>query len=34
MTLDENIKQFGTYELKVKLHPDVAGTIFVTVKEA
>ncbi|MEG2570716.1 MAG: 50S ribosomal protein L9, partial [Clostridia bacterium] len=34
ITLDENIKQFGTYELKVKLHPDVAGTIFVTVKEA
>ena len=32
--LDENIKAFGTYELKAKLYNDVSGTVFVTVKEA
>ena len=34
IVMDETIKQFGTYELKVKLYNDVSGTIFVTVKEA
>ena len=34
IVMEENIKQFGTYELKVKLFADVAGTVFVTVKEA
>lgn len=34
IVMNENIKAFGTYELKVKLYNDVAGTIFVTVKEA
>lgn len=34
IVMDENIKQFGTYELKVKLYNDVSGVIFVTVKEA
>ena len=34
IVMGENIKAFGTYELKVKLYNDVAGTIFVTVKEA
>ena len=34
IVMSENIKAFGTYELKVKLYNDVAGSIFVTVKEA
>ena len=34
IVMDENIKAFGTYELKVKLYNDVSGTVFVTVKEA
>ena len=34
IVMAENIKAFGTYELKVKLYNDVAGTIYVTVKEA
>ncbi len=32
--LDENIKQFGTYEIKVKLFTEISGTLIVTVKEA
>lgn len=32
--VDESIKSFGTYELKVKLYNDISGTVFVTVKEA
>ena len=34
IVMTDNIKAFGTYELKVKLYNDVAGSIFVTVKEA
>ena len=32
--LDETIKQFGTYEVKVKLYNEVSGTFRVAVKEA
>lgn len=32
--LDENIKQFGTYEVKAKLYPEVSGKLRVMVKEA
>ncbi len=31
INLDEPIKKFGTYEVPVKLHPTVAGTINVVV---
>lgn len=34
IVMSENIKAFGTYELKVKLYNDVTGSVFVTVKEA
>ena len=34
IVLDENIKQFGTYEVKVKLYNEVSGTLRVIVKEA
>ena len=34
IVMEENIKQFGTYQFKVKLFTDVAGTVTVTVKEA
>ena len=34
IVMNENIKAFGSYQLKVKLYNDVAGTILVTVKEA
>lgn len=34
IVMNENIKAFGTYELRVKLYNDISGTIFVTVKEA
>ena len=34
MTLDDNIKQFGTYEVKVKLYSEVSGKMRVVVKEA
>ena len=34
IVISENIKAFGSYELKVKLYNDVAGTISVMVKEA
>ena len=34
IVLDENIKQFGTYEVKVKLYTEVAGKIRVKVCEA
>lgn len=32
--LADNIKNFGSYEVPVKLHPQVAGTIHVKVTEA
>lgn len=34
IVLDENIKQFGTYEVKVKLFTEISGKLKVTVKEA
>lgn len=34
IVMNENIKAFGTYELRAKLYNDVSGTVFVTVKEA
>ena len=34
IVLDENIKQFGTYEVKVKLYAEVSGKLKVSVKEA
>lgn len=34
IVLNETIKQFGTYEVKVKLYNEVSGTLSVTVKEA
>ncbi len=34
IVLDENIKQFGTYEVKAKLYPEVSGKLRVMVKEA
>lgn len=34
IVLDENIKQFGTYQVKVKLYAEVVGTVTVAVKEA
>ncbi len=34
IVLEENIKQFGTYEVKVKLYNEVSGKLSVTVKEA
>ena len=34
LVLSENIKQFGTYEVKVKLFSEVSGTLSVAVKEA
>lgn len=34
IVLDENIKQFGSYQVKVKLYPEVVGTLTVAVKEA
>ncbi len=33
LVLSGNIKQFGTYEVKVKLYNEVSGTISVSVKE-
>jgi large subunit ribosomal protein L9 len=33
ITIDENIKQLGTFEIKAKLFADVTATLFVTVKE-
>ncbi|MBQ9984817.1 MAG: 50S ribosomal protein L9 [Oscillospiraceae bacterium] len=33
MTLDESIKQFGTYEVKVKLYAEVSGVLRVKVCE-
>ncbi|MBP3737293.1 MAG: 50S ribosomal protein L9 [Lachnospiraceae bacterium] len=32
--LDEPIKTFGSFEVPIKLHPEVTGTIYVLVKEA
>ena len=34
LVLPEAIKNFGTYEVKVKLHPKVQGTLRVKVEEA
>ena len=34
LVLSENIKQFGTYEVKVKLFSEVSGKLSVAVKEA
>ena len=34
MTIEENIKQFGTYEVKVKLYNEVSGILRVSVCEA
>ena len=34
IVLDENIKQFGTYEVKVKLFTEISGKLIITVKEA
>lgn len=34
IVLEENIKQFGTYEVKVKLYNEVSGKLSVVVKEA
>ncbi len=34
IVLSDNIKQFGTYEVKVKLYNEVGGTLSVVVKEA
>ncbi len=34
IVLDENIKQFGSYQVKVKLFTEVVGTLTVAVKEA
>ena len=31
--MEDNIKNFGVYEVKVKLHPKVTGTLKVKVKE-
>ncbi len=31
--LEENIKQFGTFEVKAKLFSDITATLYVTVKE-
>ena len=33
IVMDENIKQFGTYQFKVKLFTDVSGLVTVTVTE-
>ncbi|MBQ3092167.1 MAG: 50S ribosomal protein L9 [Clostridia bacterium] len=33
LTLDEPIKTFGTFEVKVKLMPEIAGKLFVIVAE-
>ena len=34
IVLDEPIKTFGMHEVKIKLHPQVAGRLYVLVKEA
>lgn len=34
MVLPEAIKSFGTYEVKIKLHPKVSGVLRVKVEEA
>lgn len=34
IVIDEPIKNLGTYEVKVKLHPKVTGTLKVKVEEA
>ncbi len=34
LVLPEALKNFGTYEVKVKLHPQVQGTLRVKVEEA
>ena len=34
IVLDEPIKTFGVHEVPIKLHPQVAGRLYVVVKEA
>lgn len=34
IVLEENIKNFGTYHIKVKLYPEITGTLTVQVTEA
>ena len=33
LLLEENIKSYGTFEVKVKLYPEVTGTVYVLVAE-
>lgn len=33
IVLEEPIKKFGTYELKVKLYPEISGILYVVVAE-
>ncbi|MFI3226378.1 MAG: 50S ribosomal protein L9 [Clostridia bacterium] len=33
IVLDDAIKQFGTFNVKVKLYPEITGTIIVNVRE-
>ena len=33
IVLEETIKNFGTYQVKVKLYPEVVGTVKVVVEE-
>jgi len=34
LVLDEPIKNFGTYEIKAKIYPEITGTVYVVVAEA
>ena len=34
LVMDEPIKNYGTYEIKAKIYPEITGTIFVVVAEA
>ena len=33
LLLDEAIKTFGTYEVKVRMYPEIVGTMYVVVAE-
>ena len=33
LSIDENIKTYGTFEVKVKLYPEVSGSFYATVTE-
>lgn len=33
LLLDETIKTFGTYEVKVRMYPEIVGTMYVVVAE-